>query len=78
MPVKHKYTFLCLLVVCVTILCFIWIVQDRLKELSIKEKQRITGGPCLRIREVNNSARGRNPPHFNQLERLVCRHPHYS
>ncbi|MBB3322899.1 Hok/Gef family protein [Atlantibacter sp. RC6] len=38
MPVKYKYTFLCLLVICVTILCFIWIVQDRLCEFSIKEK----------------------------------------
>ncbi len=40
MPVKHKYTFLCVVVICATVLCFIWIVQDRLCEFSIKEKNR--------------------------------------
>ncbi|HAP81645.1 MULTISPECIES: Hok/Gef family protein [Atlantibacter] len=38
MPVKHKYLFLCVLVICLTLLCFIWIVQDRLCEFSIKER----------------------------------------
>ena len=75
MPVKHKYAFLCVVVICVTVLCFIWIVQDRLCEFSFKEKkQRITGSPCLRIREVA-TARGSNPPHFNQLERLGLKAP---
>ena len=38
MLVKHKYLFLCVLVICLTLLCFIWIVQDRLCEFSIKER----------------------------------------
>ena len=37
MPVKYKYTFLCLLVICVTLLCFIWMVKDRLCEFTLKE-----------------------------------------
>ncbi|MDV7022128.1 MULTISPECIES: Hok/Gef family protein [Enterobacteriaceae] len=38
MPVKYKYTFLCLLVICVTLLCFIWMVKDRLCEFTLKEQ----------------------------------------
>ncbi|WP_373371675.1 Hok/Gef family protein [Atlantibacter hermannii] len=61
MPVKHKYTFLCLLVVCVTILCFIWIVQDRLCELSIKRETANYGRSLLTNPGSSHSAGEKSP-----------------
>ncbi|WP_409516318.1 Hok/Gef family protein [Atlantibacter sp.] len=74
MPVKYKYTFLCLLVICVTLLCFIWMVKDRLCEFTLKEQNNELRRSLL-TKQGSNCSAGEQSPAFQSTDGLGLKAP---